>query len=436
MTLVYWWLPLLLAAAAIWAAILLPRLVAEHHARGQFVQTLTLAVLAVAPVVVVATGPHLGPLDPPEAGVFGPVTVWAGRLGVAALLLLAAVAVLAPAARAHVGRPLVLALAGLASSQVVTFAGSATGATYALLPVAPAVVSYASAAGWPATVRGLRWALRVVVAPSLMLAFTGPAWATLTDPGRSFAGFGRLAGLTAHPNVLGPAAAALVLLELARPRGRGWIAWTAAAATVLALTQSRTALLGAGVGVLWMLASSGGVRRWVAAAGSVAAVVGLAYSPPDLGTLTGRTEIWRIAWGEFTAHPLLGYGAGFLGPEYRAALPVRLQWAGQAHNQLFHTLGASGLLGAVALLTYLAIMTSAALRAAKWTGGASAGLLGLLLVRCVTESPLRGGLDVGLLVHAALLAATFAGLRARSPEVRQRSRTLERHPVHAAAAAA
>lgn len=413
--LTHWWLLLVLPTVAVWAAVLLPKAGVEHRTRGRWLQVGALAVLAAAPPLIVVTGPHPDLFNPSaDNAVFGVVPVWTQRLALAVLVVLGAVAVLVRTGRPRAGRSLLVALGGFSAAQAVTFAGSPRTALLALLPLLPAVVLYTSGADWPGTVTGLRWALRATVWPSLALAFGGPGWAQFDTLGRSFAGVGQLAGVAGHPNALGPVAAGLLLLELARPRGRWWPAYAAVATATLGLTQSRTAVAGALLGLLWMLAARRGLGRVVGVVGSAAVLAYAAYSPPTLGTLNGRADVWRVAWAEFTAHPLAGYGAGFLGPDYRAAhLPARLQWAGQAHDQLLQTLAASGLLGGGALAAYAVVLAVASVRAARWTGGVSVGLLGLLAAQCLTESPLRAALNAGLLVHVALLATVFVGLRAR-----------------------
>jgi O-antigen ligase len=414
-----WWLPLLGITGAVWTAIGLPWLAREQTDRGLLLQALTMAVFAIAPPVIIATGPHPDLFHPTvDDALFGPVPVWTERFGLLALFVLVAVAVLVRTRRARAGTALLVAIGGFAAMQALTFAGTPRAALIALLPLLPAVVLYVSAADWPTTLAGLRWALRVTVWPSLALAVNGPAWSRFGGADDTTSGVGQLAGLAGHPNALGPAAAALLLLELVRPRRRWWWpAGVAIAGMTLGLTQSRTATVGCALGLLWILAAQRGLARWFAAAGSVGLLIVAGYSPPTLGTLNGRTQVWQYAWAEFQAHPVLGYGAGFLGPDYRASvLPARLGWAGQAHNQVLQTMAASGIVGTTALFAYLAILAAGAVRAARFTGGASVGLLGLLAAQCVTESPLRPGLNTGLLVHIALLAAVFVGLRARAAD--------------------
>ena len=399
----------------VWAAVLLPKLAAEHVRVGRLAQAITLVVVGVVGASLVVLGPHVGPFAPVKADL-GP-SAWVQRLAVAALLSVAAMAVATRTGRSHAGGGLLAAAVGFAMASALTFAGRPADAVLPFVSVLPAVVFYLSAADWPTTLRLLRWVLRGIVWPSIALGLAGPGWAVLEDDGRSLLGISRLSGLAGHPNALGAAAAALLLLELAEPRPRRWVWCAAVAAVTLAFTESRTAVLGCALGLLWMLASRRGAPRWAAVVGSLTVIVGLLRAPLDIGGLTGRTDLWRYAWAEFRAHPFTGYGAGFLDADYRAShLPDRLAWAGQAHDQLLHTLAASGLVGGAAVVTYLFVLGVAALQAVRFTGGAAAGLLGLLAAECVTETPLLPVFGTLLVLHLALLATTFAGLRARRSE--------------------
>lgn len=410
--LAFWWAPLVLLAVGVWAAILVPRLAAEHVTHGRAAQAVTLAILGVAPPVLVATGPHQDPLNPTAGAALATVPLWGQHLAMLALLALAAVAALVHTGRAHTGSAVLAAIAGFSAATAVTLLGSPAATVLALLPLLPAAVFYFSGADWPTTVRDLRWGLRVTVWPSLGLALRGPLWATVDDE-RSLIGVARLAGLTGHPNALGGVAAALLLLELTGPRHRRWLLYTAIAAGTLVLTGSRTAILGCILGLLWMLATRRGIGRWIAGGGTVVVLARLLWSPPTIGELTGRADLWTYAWAEFVKHPVWGYGANFLTLDYRATyLPKRLSWAGQAHDQLLHTLAVSGLVGGVALAVYLTVLAAVAVRTARHTGGATVGLFGLLIAECFTESPLLPVLGPLFFVHMAVLAGLLAGLRA------------------------
>ncbi len=419
MKVVLWWLPFVATAVLVWTVIGLPRLAAEHRDRGRLVQAVTLAVVAVTGPLIVVAGPHIDPLSSAAVStVAGASSTWTQHFAEAALIVLAGLA-LTRTARPHAGGTVLAGAAGFAGATGITFSATPRSAVLALLPLLAVVVFYFSAADWPATLRGLRWALRGTVWASLALGLAGPAWATLGEQSaRYLFGIGRVAGVAGHPNALGAAAAGLLLLEIAKPRGGRWLPYAAVAAVTLILAESRTAALGYALGLLWMLAARRGVSRWLAVIGSVAVAIVLSLAPPDVGNLTGRTVLWHYVWDEFTAHPIFGYGAGFLSPDYKAThLPDRLEWAGQAHNQLLHTLAASGLVGGVALVVYLAVLAAAAVRAARYTGGATAGLLGLLVAECITETPLLPVFGALLLLHLGLLAAVFAGLRVRHAEL-------------------
>ena len=103
-------------------------------------------------------------------------------------------------------------------------------------------------------------------------------------------------------------------------------------------------------------------------------------------TLTGRSQIWSVAFNEWMNNPLFGYGPDIWGPAYRAR--IGLQFAFSAHNQFLESLSAAGALGLVSLLIYLWLLGRYAWRAAAETKGVSVALFMLVLLRCMTETPL------------------------------------------------
>ena len=119
-------------------------------------------------------------------------------------------------------------------------------------------------------------------------------------------------------------------------------------------------------------------------------------------SLTGRTSIWADTLAEFERYPWFGYGPDLWGVEYRIRLGKL--FAGQAHNQFIQTLGESGLIGFSLLLMYLGVLLRLALRTFSASRGLSLALYLLILVRCITEAPLRGVVnDWTFFTHATLL---------------------------------
>jgi O-antigen ligase len=97
--------------------------------------------------------------------------------------------------------------------------------------------------------------------------------------------------------------------------------------------------------------------------------------------------IWEITLKEWWANPLFGYGPTLWDIDYRIA-HGQLE-AGQAHNQFVQTLGDSGLLGLLALLSYLMMLFYYAMKYTKESKGVLLALVLVLLLRCFTESPFR-----------------------------------------------
>jgi O-antigen ligase len=59
-----------------------------------------------------------------------------------------------------------------------------------------------------------------------------------------------------------------------------------------------------------------------------------------------------------------------------------------AHNQFLQTLSVAGTVGLVGLVVYLGTLVRYAIRAARPSRGLSIAILVLVLLRCVTETPL------------------------------------------------
>src|SRR2546429_9666814 len=72
-----------------------------------------------------------------------------------------------------------------------------------------------------------------------------------------------------------------------------------------------------------------------------------------VNSLSGRTEIWSVALGEWKHRPLTGYGPGVFSPDYVAThFPARLQGT-NGHDQVVQTLAESGRLGALGLASVI-----------------------------------------------------------------------------------
>ena len=187
--------------------------------------------------------------------------------------------------------------------------------------------------------RSARWLLHVVAAvcvASCLVALLLPAIgrhsaADLVQGAHD----GRWRGIFSHKNGLGPwAAYGVALLPFSGALGvRGPVRWAGSACGLacLVFSGSATALALAGVGVglrglfvVWRRWPAGLVLAAVAAPilAGVAAAGGAEPLLAALGrssSLSGRGDIWALAWGYVTERPWLGYGYATLGgADFRA----------------------------------------------------------------------------------------------------------------------
>lgn len=281
---------------------------------------------------------------------------------------------------------------------------------------------------------------------SIVAAIVFPEFALLRPyagqlPGIDF----RLFGVAAHANALGPIALLLLLLEFHSP-SRSLVRWPLVilALANFALAQSKTVWLAAliVVAVVYVPYRFMALRAKadshastiklvlvliVCLMAAVITVTNLDMNQRLSGgvmTLTGRTDIWADTLAEFERYPLFGYGPRLWGQEYR--IQMGKVYAGQAHNQFIQTLGESGLVGFILLLGYMGVLLRLALRTFSVSQGLSLTLFVLILIRCVTEAPLRGVVnDWTFFMHAVLLVvlATYA----RHTQSRDARRSLKSH---------
>jgi hypothetical protein len=78
----------------------------------------------------------------------------------------------------------------------------------------------------------------------------------------------------------------------------------------------------------------------------------------------GRTVLWRAAWDEYTAHPLVGGGAGSFQHQWYA-VRTNSYTVVDAHNLYAQTLGELGIVGALLLVVFLGAPLVAAARARR-----------------------------------------------------------------------
>ncbi|MFJ5995788.1 O-antigen ligase family protein [Streptomyces sp. NPDC092370] len=294
------------------------------------------------------------------------------------------------------------------------------------------------------TISDVRCIARVYVWGSLLSIIVAPEWAfeqlaSAADLAiyRDYLGLGagRLIGFTTHPNLLGPVAAISLALEV-HPlfRRQGWAFHALAAGSVLLLAQSRTAWFCL-IALLYFHRVQARQRRgapkftlFMTCISLLAAVLLVdksqmlladAMSDGEIGTLNGRTLAWEYAMAELRQNPLTGYGPTLFSIEYRMEVmrDPSLFWVGQAHNQALQTLGAYGIIGFIGLISFLSVMLVHSKRLSRETGGLLLALQVMILIRCLTESPMErlGGLSCNLMLLALNWALLLSAQEHRPP---------------------
>jgi O-antigen ligase len=203
------------------------------------------------------------------------------------------------------------------------------------------------------------------------------------EPGYRFAGL-------VHPNAMGSDCAILGIASWAYARHRPerrWLYYLLAAVAfgLLVATRSRTALLAglAGFAVCSALLAGPRARLLMTLAGIVLATIGAALGrdlqelvtdslamgrtdtgAADIGSFTGRSEIWAQLWDYVQQRPMLGYGYNsFWTPERLMDVALRQGFASpSAHSGLLEITLSLGVVGGVLLLVVLALAVFRALR--------------------------------------------------------------------------
>jgi O-antigen ligase len=252
-------------------------------------------------------------------------------------------------------------------------------------------------------------------------------------------GVPRLGGLAPHPVAMGMFVQTFLVCLWCRPYAKPWVnrlAWVIGLA-VLFLAQSKTAWIAfvlCSIALLVVRTGPAISRRLgdprqsafgVVLCVGVIAVVGAAMAVfllgnvdgqasnfldsaegAQLASLTGRDQIWAVAWEEWREHPMFGYGPNLWDDAFRAS--IGMPQATHGHNQLMDTLARSGTVGAVALVLYSLVLLVMSFRYAKATGGLSLALFLALALRSISEVPmLMFGYGPDLLV-ALLIVTTLA----------------------------
>ncbi len=148
---------------------------------------------------------------------------------------------------------------------------------------------------------------------------------------------------------------------------KSWYSWMFLASfTTMIFAQTRSAILGFGVGVFFIFLFSGRVRLGtVIVVGSVLFIVitgsgGILYdylrrgqTPAEMATLTGRIQWWEFAWKKFTDAPLTGFGAWAAGRFLiMGAIGNNI---GSMHSDWVEVLVGTGFAGIIPLVATLAL---------------------------------------------------------------------------------
>ncbi len=257
-------------------------------------------------------------------------------------------------------------------------------------------------------------------------------------------GLPRMAGLTPHALQLGLVTQVAMLCLWAFPLENKWLnrACWLMCLIVLFVAQSKTAWLSFPIGILALFAVSryGEIWKWIfnsqrpyqgvlVTVFFMGAILLMSYiilftsigsrfvgffdtsEGANLLTLNGRDQIWEIAFLEWRQSPIFGYGPGFLDFAHRSS--IGMLNATHAHNQFVDDLARSGLVGAVSLIFYAAVILMESLRHCKVTQGLSIGLLIVIGMRAVSEVPLSlFGYGAEFVAHLLLLVVLVGGSRA------------------------
>lgn len=263
-----------------------------------------------------------------------------------------------------------------------------------------------------------RFNLRVILALSFLSVLVAPVLAFNTDESRTFLGVGRLEGIVGHPNMLGAVAVVALLLEIHGARSKFWMIVPVVA---LAFAQSNTSWIALGLALACYSGRIATALRAVAATAAITLAAIILILPALVApvvtsltegdfTLNGRSKIWAAALEGFVQHPIFGYGPTLLGEDFRARYLPNFDAGAQAHNQFVQSIAEAGLVGVSTLLILLGVLIARAIKLRRMGIAAPLALLVSLVVRALTETPMRPsgpGLSTFLLVVVIVAVAVL-----------------------------
>jgi len=388
-----------------WAFVVTPRLIRTAANGGPSIAVSVLYVTLITPMLVVAMDTQRAHTR--NSGNPVGMGLRISQFQTATLMILAICA--ASVMLMRLDKPIsrwVLTTIAFASLPVISSAIAGTFDPVQLL-FPPLVYGVSTCNGTSVTIiiKHARWLTRFGVTSSLLLYVTrtNDAVMQVSEPDR-YLGVPQMAGLTQHPNGMGFIASLALLVELYSPKSRNRPVFITSAMIVLMLTQSRSGwMIGVAVLGIWSYDRLGRGRTitiWS---------VGLLVTWIALGeflsqwTLTGREKVWVVAIETFKDSPLIGGGPDAL---QRVVEGTTLAFGAQAHNQILDSLAKTGLLGAIALVSFeiFAFRRARHLRFISDTSVAVA-ILAAFTIRGAFESPFKSSFPTYLVI-AILSAAT------------------------------
>jgi O-antigen ligase len=235
--------------------------------------------------------------------------------------------------------------------------------------------SFCEVYGRQSLIRVMTAACLVLSIGSIIIYFTVPSLGRLSDwnAAGQYEFTSRLQGFFGNPNGAGASVAPCLLLALLLQRRRGLgighIAMLGVFAIVTVLSNNRMALI-ASAGSLatvyicqgnfvvraLIVLLVGAITTFATYAFGEVLLAGIARSgsPEEILSLTGRTEIWRVALELWAEQPIFGLGYSS-SPFALKDSPDLVHAAGNTHNMYLEILFSSGPLGLGLLITALAV---------------------------------------------------------------------------------
>lgn len=374
-----------------------------------------LPLLMAMEIAVVAYSPRL---LPDEAVVLGalpvaPQLVLFGRLFTLALMVILLVSGPSrigprPTGRTYVlGGVIIYWLAAMAFPALINDAGDRP---YSYLYPLVVLLLFAStpATGFDAITRVFQFSVAVASIVSLAIYVVRPDIVADVDyEGAIFGAVPRLAGFTQQANLTGAVLVPYLLLLMWSPLSKvpQWVAVGAGIAALIA-TQSKTSMMALLLGYAWLTMARrprgqrGTILAMVCLGGI--AVVGVAVilialglvprlSPDQLAEIssgTGRNVPWNVAMDAWASNPIFGYGPMLFRDGALASYPT-LGATTHAHNQIFDTLGRSGIVGLFGFVVMIGMLIAAIVRLPDSEKAIAIALFLALLVQSLFETPIN-----------------------------------------------